>query len=213
MKFATARGCSRKGGHPARPAAVHSSRRSPENEMAARKRVGLSKKTRFDVFKRDGFKCMYCGAHPPGVLLHIDHIRAVAEGGGNEMDNLVTSCESCNLGKGARALDVVPQDLASKAAEVMEREEQLRGYYTVMEARRERLEDETFRVMDLMYPARDSVPRDEWNSARMFIEKLGFHEVYEAAEYALAGPASYRKTFRYFCGICWNKVREAEKRA
>jgi 5-methylcytosine-specific restriction endonuclease McrA len=25
------------------------------------KRVGLSKKTRFEVFKRDGFKCMYRG--------------------------------------------------------------------------------------------------------------------------------------------------------
>jgi 5-methylcytosine-specific restriction endonuclease McrA len=29
--------------------------------MAA-KRAGLSKKTRFEVFKRDGFRCQYCGA-------------------------------------------------------------------------------------------------------------------------------------------------------
>lgn len=44
-------------------------------------RKAISKKTRFDVFKRDGFTCQYCGAHPPEVVLHIDHIIAVAEGG------------------------------------------------------------------------------------------------------------------------------------
>lgn len=26
-------------------------------------RKSISKKLRFDVFKRDGFKCQYCGAH------------------------------------------------------------------------------------------------------------------------------------------------------
>ena len=27
----------------------------------------LSKKARFEIFKRDGFVCQYCGAHPPKV--------------------------------------------------------------------------------------------------------------------------------------------------
>lgn len=45
-------------------------------------RKAISKKTRFEVFKRDRFTCQYCGATPPGVLLHIDHIHPVAEGGG-----------------------------------------------------------------------------------------------------------------------------------
>src|ERR1043166_5770992 len=92
------------------------------------KRKALSKKTRFDTFKRDGFRCQYCGAHPPGVLLHVDHVVAVAGGGTNDIDNLVTACEPCNLGKGARSLQVVPQSLAEKAAAVAEREEQLLGY-------------------------------------------------------------------------------------
>ena len=59
-------------------------------------RKGISKKTRFDVFKRDLFACQYCGAHPPGVLLHVDHIVAVASGGTNDKDNLVTACQPCN---------------------------------------------------------------------------------------------------------------------
>lgn len=69
------------------------------------KRKGLSEKTRFEVFKRDSFKCQYCGSSAPEVVLHVDHIKPVAKGGKNEITNLVTSCSSCNQGKGARTLD------------------------------------------------------------------------------------------------------------
>lgn len=173
-------------------------------------RVEVSKRTRFEVFKRDGFTCQYCGAHPPSVVLECDHIVPVAEGGQNDMDNLVTACFSCNRGKAAVMLDVVPQSLAQKAAEVAEREEQLRGYAEILEAKRQRLEDQTWGVMGLLYPGQDRVPRESFNSARKFIEKLGFHAVYEAAEIALAGPAYGKRMFSYFCGVCWNKVRESE---
>lgn len=48
-------------------------------------RSSISKKTRFDVFKRDGFCCSYCAAHPSeSVLLEIDHIKPVADGGAND---------------------------------------------------------------------------------------------------------------------------------
>ena len=66
--------------------------------MAERKQ--LSKGTRFDIFKRDGFMCQYCGRQPPEVVLHVDHITPVIEGGTNDPMNLVTSCRDCNLGKG-----------------------------------------------------------------------------------------------------------------
>jgi hypothetical protein len=108
---------------------------------------------------------------------------------------------------------VKPLSLAKKATEVAEREEQLQGYHAVLEAKRQRLEDQAWRVMDLMYPGQESVVRDEFNSTRRFIEKLGFHEVQEAAELALGAPISYRKTFKYFCGICWNKLRKLEASA
>lgn len=177
------------------------------------KRKSLSKKLRFEVFKRDGFKCQYCGAHPPSVLLHVDHIIAVAAGGLNAIDNLVAACESCNLGKGARSLGVVPKSLAEKAAEVEEREAQILGYQAILDGKRQRLESETWRVLEVMFGRRDTAPRDEFNSTHRFIEKLGVHAALEAAEIALGSPASYRNTFRYFCGICWNKVREGEANA
>jgi hypothetical protein len=68
------------------------------------KRKAISKKTRFEVFKRDGFTCQYCGQSAPGVVLHVDHIKPVKEGGTNDIINLITSCVGCNSGKGAREL-------------------------------------------------------------------------------------------------------------
>lgn len=62
-------------------------------------RKSISKKIRFEVFKRDSFKCQYCGNSSPGVTLHVDHIEPISKGGDNSILNLITSCESCNLGK------------------------------------------------------------------------------------------------------------------
>jgi 5-methylcytosine-specific restriction endonuclease McrA len=69
------------------------------------KRPSISKRLRFEVFKRDSFTCQYCGKSAPEVVLHIDHISPVAGGGDSDIMNLITSCVSCNLGKGARQLD------------------------------------------------------------------------------------------------------------
>lgn len=174
------------------------------------KRQGISKKTRFEVFKRDGFTCQYCGNHPPHVILHIDHITAVAAGGGNDLDNLVTSCQPCNLGKSARPLTVVPQSLSDKAAEVAEREAQLKGYQEIMEGRRDRIEGEMWRVAEEIDPGSSErgMNRGWLASIRMFIERLGVHEVLDAADIA-RGKYSYggKKTFLYFCGICWRKIK------
>ena len=63
-------------------------------------RKGIGKKTRFEVFKRDKFTCQYCGRMAPDVILEVDHIKPVAEGGTNKMINLITSCRDCNRGKG-----------------------------------------------------------------------------------------------------------------
>lgn len=182
--------------------------------MATTERKPISKKTRFEVFKRDGFKCMYCGAHPPQVILEVDHIKAVAAGGSNRMDNLISSCFACNRGKAANSLESVPTSLLEKAELVKEREAQIKGYEKVMEAKRVRLDDQAWELLNRITDTKDRAPQDWINSMRMFIDKLGYHEVLAAVEIAIArGPGREEKRFRYFCGICWNKAREAEKRA
>lgn len=173
-------------------------------------RKGIRKGVRFEVFKRDAFACQYCGAHPPAVLLHVDHIVAVANGGGNDMDNLVTACLPCNIGKGAKPLDVVPQALADKAAEVAEREAQLKGYQDILEAKRDRIEDEKWRVAEELEPgsSKSGMHRSKLASIRIFIDRLGVHEVLDAAEIARARyPYGGKRPFLYFCGICWRKIR------
>lgn len=64
------------------------------------KRKNLTKKKRFEIFKRDRFMCQYCGRIAPNVVLEVDHIIPICEGGENEVANLVTSCFDCNRGKG-----------------------------------------------------------------------------------------------------------------
>jgi hypothetical protein len=178
--------------------------------MASRK--GLSKKTRFDVFKRDAFICQYCGAHPPSVVLHVDHIVSVKDGGGNDMDNLVTSCLPCNLGKSATPLNVVPQSLRDKAADIAEREEQLLGYHQIIEAQRDRIDAEIWSVAEVFKPgcSKDGINRSYLQSIKRFLEKLDYYEVFDAMEIAVTKiPRSYQGAFKYFCGICWRKIERA----
>ena len=57
---------------------------------------------RFIVMKRDNFKCKMCGRNPatdPSIVLHVDHIKAWANGGETILENLQTLCSVCNIGK------------------------------------------------------------------------------------------------------------------
>lgn len=55
---------------------------------------------RYDIMKRDHFRCVLCGrTAQEGVKLHVDHIVPVAKGGLTVPENLRTLCDSCNLGK------------------------------------------------------------------------------------------------------------------
>lgn len=88
-----------------------------------RKRKALSRRIRFEVFKRDSFTCQYCGRRPPEAVLEADHIIPVAEGGSDDLLNLVTACWDCNAGKGRRQLsdDAIVVTQMRQAAELNER--------------------------------------------------------------------------------------------
>jgi 5-methylcytosine-specific restriction endonuclease McrA len=55
--------------------------------------------TRENIFKRDGYRCAYCGS---SQHLTIDHVIPRSHGGEDAWENLVTACESCNRRKGNR---------------------------------------------------------------------------------------------------------------
>lgn len=55
---------------------------------------------RRSVFLRDGCTCQYCGK--TGTDMTCDHVEPKQHGGEDTIENLVTSCRSCNSKKGAR---------------------------------------------------------------------------------------------------------------
>lgn len=63
------------------------------------KRNPLDSKLRHECFKRDNYTCKECGANNKENVLHADHILPVSQGGKDELDNLQTLCEKCNLAK------------------------------------------------------------------------------------------------------------------
>lgn len=67
-------------------------------------RQTLGAKRRWQVLARDSFTCQYCGRRPPEVPIEVDHRVPVAAGGGDEIDNLITSCQDCNRGKGTEQI-------------------------------------------------------------------------------------------------------------
>ena len=73
-------------------------------------RSKMSASLRYDILKRDNFKCQICGAtQNDGVTLHVDHIVPVSKGGKTEWSNLRTLCERCNLGKSDKSEVLVSQ--------------------------------------------------------------------------------------------------------
>ena len=63
------------------------------------KKLMENRPTRSLIMKRDGYKCLYCGATEN---LTIDHIHPASRGGENTWENMATSCGSCNVKKGNR---------------------------------------------------------------------------------------------------------------
>jgi 5-methylcytosine-specific restriction endonuclease McrA len=67
--------------------------------------------TRLNLYKRDGFKCGYCGSYGD---LTIDHILPKSRGGQNSWENLITCCHKCNVKKGDRMPEEVGFVLSHK---------------------------------------------------------------------------------------------------
>jgi len=83
------------------PSAQISSLPTRTQHTPSRTRMPLS--LRFAVLRRDGHRCVYCGASAiSGAKLEVDHREPVSLGGGNHLSNLVTACRPCNQGKGNR---------------------------------------------------------------------------------------------------------------
>lgn len=61
------------------------------------------------ILGRDGWRCRYCGCGVKMDTAHIDHLLPWSRNGTTIPQNLISSCRSCNLKKGA--IEPSPADL------------------------------------------------------------------------------------------------------
>ena len=153
------------------------------------KRKTISKKARFEVFKRDSFTCQYCGAAAPDAVLHVDHIKPVSKGGDNEIINLITACAGCNGGKGATELDddaaIVKQK--QQLDELNQRREQLKmmlDWREGMKGITESAIDAVCERFDDITAGKLSVNETGRKKLKSLIRKYGLPEVLEALDIA-----------------------------
>ena len=103
------------------------------------KRKAMSKKLRFEILKRDWFKCRYCWKTPiDWVKLQVDHIIPVYEWWENEIENLCTACFDCNIWKGKTMLSKkqTNRDIKKEMEEMREQETILEEYYKYLRAKK-----------------------------------------------------------------------------
>lgn len=72
------------------------------NSICRVERGKVTNKLRFAIYKRDGYRCRYCGRRTDD--LEIDHIIPIAKGGKSTYNNLQTLCHRCNIRKGTSIL-------------------------------------------------------------------------------------------------------------
>lgn len=173
-----------------------------------KRRKGLGNAKRFAIFQRDRFTCVYCGRKPPGVILEVDHVHPVAEGGTDDELNLVTSCRECNAGKRTKILDVPPPTAEDAVDEINEREEQLREYSRAAMAVRTRINLETDCICTYLFDC--ELPHNHpWAaSIRGALKKMAFVDLMDICDDILG--RTYVQTnehrFRYLMSVYSAKV-------
>jgi 5-methylcytosine-specific restriction endonuclease McrA len=69
--------------------------------MTKTPRIKIPDSVRDYVFQRDRYQCQSCGRQQGEVILQVDHIISLAQGGSNDLSNLQTLCQACNRRKGS----------------------------------------------------------------------------------------------------------------
>jgi hypothetical protein len=177
-------------------------------------RIPISKKTRFEVFARFKFTCVYCGATAGKTVLEVDHVIPVSKGGDNTIENLVCSCFDCNRGKSNSLISNADFNFEEKAILEKEKEEQGKAYIKYIKIKHKNKESQinlVTSVFEEYYPDM-SVTKRFRGSIYNFIENIGIESTCDAMDYACRKGTitNAEESLKYFCGICWNRIKEQE---
>ena len=179
--------------------------------------MAISKKLRFEVFKRDGFKCAYCGKTPPEVVLEVDHIDPKSKGGSNDINNLITACFACNRGKRNISLNKIPRKISENLEILKLKESQLKEYRKYIKKIEHRI-NKDIDIIEKIF--KDTFPNkgftDQFRDATLknFLNNfLTLTELKESINIACSFKHNKNEEedcIRYFCGVCWKKIRNKE---
>jgi hypothetical protein len=184
--------------------------------------VAVSKRLRYEVLRRDDYTCRYCGESAPDVKVTVDHVIPKALGGTDDPANLVTACKDCNGGKTStnpdaplvadvaqdalrwsRAIAQAAQEILTSGGEVSEAHKQFANAW------------DGWTYGGDEEPKR--LPKDPgWKQTVDALLAAGLPMVLleECVQIAMARRnVAPENTFRYMCGVAWNKVGELQKRA
>lgn len=176
--------------------------------------MSVSKRLRFEIFRRDNHACRYCGASAPEATLTIDHVVPVTLGGTDDPSNLVAACKDCNSGKsatspGAELVAGVADDALRWArAQLLAGEQMLAdlgardGLRAQFKARWDRWQGGDGKPVDLP---------DQWGASvdRFVSMGLPMPVLLDCVDKAMHNKRiSYHDLFRYMCGIAWKRVEE-----
>ena len=176
-------------------------------------RKPLSKRKRFEVFKRDNFQCQYCGRKVPDITLEVDHIIPVSKKGTNEIANLITSCFNCNRGKSNKKLSnkICREDIELINNNLKEKQLQLKEYYKFKEAKYKQIEDD-INFIDKRY---QELTHDRYMlsdkskiSYKLFLNTFDKYEIIRALEIGYSNNISDFITYSFGILHNWRKDRQ-----
>lgn len=181
--------------------------------------MAISKRTRYEVLRRDNHTCRYCGGHAPDVVLTIDHVVPRTLGGSDDPSNLVAACKDCNAGKSSSNPD------ATMVAQVGE--DAIRWARAIQRAVEEAAEDDerAQHAADVFwehwhrYWLRNGEPMPLAHSWREHIVELAKRPELTDQMIAdsVAATADSRRPldvpFHYFLGVVRNKIAKVHERA
>jgi len=174
--------------------------------------MAISKKTRFEVFERDDFRCRYCGRTPfdDGVILEADHAISKKDGGNDEKQNLVTSCFDCNRGKSKKS--IAPKiNIKEQLKHSKEQLEQIRAMTKLISKQREVKQEKFTWLQEALKDYSNSLfggmKRAVKNCENKGVEQKDIIDSVDIAlDKFLSYDEFYTKDFvKYFYGIIRNK--------
>lgn len=184
--------------------------------------MSVSKRLRYEVLRRDGHTCRYCGAKAPDVEITVDHVVPVALGGKDEASNLVAACRPCNNGKTSSSPDAALVDDVSESAVQWAAAMKAAAARMLADIKGRQADRELFREWWNAWGVgegkeRHTIPLDpDWESTVDQFLAAGLPM--EVLKTCLNSAMRRKKIisdhkFRYMCGIAWRKVSELRETA